>query len=452
MNVTTTMQQAEQEQVGRYRTSFEALEKRLNGGSVLHDIRRAAFERFSDAGFPTTKEEEWRFTNIAPIAKTGFRPPSETSGRGVTDRDISRWEFDGLKAHRLVFVNGHFAPALSLIHPLPGGVKLGSLAAAIRTEPTILDRHLAHYAKFEENAFTALSTAFLEDGGFLYVPDGTVLREPVHFFFFATDGLEPFVVHPRNLIITGKDCRVSVVESYSGSAGNVYLSNAVTEVVVGGNSVIEHDKLQEESRNAYHVGSMSILMERGSNFTSNSIALGGSIVRNNVTAVLGAEGGECTLNGLSLSTDRQIIDNHTVIDHAQPNCVSHELYKAILDGKSRGVFNGKIFVRRDAQKTDAKQTNKSLLLSDGATIDTKPQLEIFADDVKCTHGATVGQLDEEQVFYLRSRGIGESDARDLLTFAFAGDIINRVHVAPLRGRLEGMLRSRLRQGRIAEGT
>lgn len=238
------------------------------------------------------------------------------------------------------------------------------------------------------------------------------------------------------------------METYVGHAGNTYLTNAVTEIVVGEGTVVEHDKLQLESLYAFHIGSTHVHMHQNSTLTSNSIALGGSLVRNNVTALLAGEGIECTLNGLSLSTGRQLIDNHTTIDHASPNCTSHELYKAILDGKSRGVFNGKIYVRKDAQKTDAKQTNKTLVLSDEAAIDTKPQLEIFADDVKCTHGATVGQLDEEQVFYLRSRGIGEVDARDLLTFAFLSDIINRVHVAPLREQLESMIHARLHHGRV----
>jgi Fe-S cluster assembly protein SufD len=241
------------------------------------------------------------------------------------------------------------------------------------------------------------------------------------------------------------------VESYVGIGEDNYLTNAVTEVVVGEGTTVEHDKLQLESLSAFHIGTTAIQQLAGSSVTSNSVALGGALVRNTVSVVLDGERCECTLNGLSLGTERQLIDNHTSIDHAHPHCESHELYKSVLDGAAKGVFNGKITVRRDAQKTDAKQTNKTLLLSDDATINTKPQLEIFADDVKCTHGATVGQLDEEQLFYLQTRGIGIEAARDLLTFAFATDVINRIHVEPLHAQLDTLLHNRLRQGRVARG-
>lgn len=256
--------------------------------------------------------------------------------------------------------------------------------------------------------------------------------------------------HPRNLIIVGKRSKVSIVETYAGRGDEPYLTNAVTEFVVGEGASVEHDKLQAESLTGFHVGTVHFEQFEGSTVVSNAINFGGALVRNTITAILGAQRCEATLNGLSLATGTQLVDNHTTIDHAKPNCASHELYKSILDGNARGVFNGKIFVRKDAQKTDAKQTNKTLLLSDHATIDTKPQLEIFADDVKCTHGATVGHLDEEQLFYLRSRGIGEETAKDILTFAFASDIINRVHVEPLRSQLDVMLQERLRRGRRLE--
>jgi Fe-S cluster assembly protein SufD len=270
----------------------------------------------------------------------------------------------------------------------------------------------------------------------------------VHLLFIATGDADPLLLTPRNLIVTGAGCRLSIVETYHAVRSSTYLTNVVSELLVGEGTVIEHDKVQAEHPHAYHVGTTQIVQRRSSTVVSNSIAVGGSIVRNTVSTLLADEGSHCTLNGLSVATGTQLIDNHTTIDHATPNCTSFEMYKSILDGASRGVFNGKIFVRKDAQKTDAKQTNKTLLLSDDATIDTKPQLEIFADDVKCTHGATVGQLDEEQVFYLRTRGIDEIDARDLLTFAFAGDVVSKVHVEPLRDRLDLLLHERLRQGRV----
>jgi Fe-S cluster assembly protein SufD len=303
--------------------------------------------------------------------------------------------------------------------------------------------------KVDETPFVSLNTAFLQDGAFVYIPDGIVLDDSIQLLFIASEK-QPFLASPRNLVIIGKRSRVSIVESYVSLTDQTYLTNAVTEIVAGDESIVEHDKLQNESLRAFHVAMIHAKLGAKAQFTSNSIAVGGSIVRNNVTVVLDAERSECTLNGLSLSTGSQVIDNHTTIDHAKPNCSSHELYKAIIDGKSRGVFNGKIFVRADAQKTDAKQTNKTLLLSDEATVDTKPQLEIFADDVKCTHGATVGQLDAEQVFYLRSRGIDETAARDILTFAFASDVVRRVHVDPLRDQLETLIHERLDQGRLVE--
>jgi len=445
-----TRRQSNDEQMRWYQGSFDRLEKGLNGGSksALHALRRTAFEHFKETGFPTTRDEEWRFTNVASIAKINFEPALEPSAPTADELDVHRWSFDGMKTNRLVFVNGHYMSKLSSIHALPGGVRLGSLAAALRSDTVLVEQHITRYARFDTNPFTALSTAFIQDGAFIFVPDNTILAEPVQLLFYATDGNDPFVVHPRNLIVTGRNCRLSIVETYVGHKGNSYMTNVVTEMVAGENTVVEHDKFQTESLQSFHIGSTHIQMHRNSVLTSNSIALGGSIVRNTIVAVLAGEGAECTLNGLSLTTGRQLIANHTTIDHASGNCASRELYKAILDGKSHGVFNGKIYVRKDAQKTDAKQTNKTLLLSDEATIDTKPQLEIFADDVKCTHGATVGQLDEEQVFYLRSRGIGETDARDLLTFAFASDIIAKVHVAPLRAQLESLLHGYLHHGRV----
>ena len=432
-----------------YQSHFQMFEKSLNGESKspLHAIRKAAIAQFARLGFPTTRDEEWKFTNVAPIAKMNFTPVLDHRLDGVKPDDIGRFLFRGFKSHLLVFVNGHFSKGLSRLDSVPKGVKICGLADALLTDGDLVNEHLTRYARFEDNAFTALSTAFVRDGAFVFVPEGTVLEAPIYFMFLATGRSESFVAYPRNLIIVGKGSQVSIVERYTGLAANPYLTNAVTEIVVGEKSVIEHDKLQDESGKAFHVSSIHVQQHANSTFTSNSISFGGELVRNNVTVVLDAEGCESTLNGLSLATGNQHVDNHTTIDHAKPHCLSHELYKSILDGKSKGVFNGKIFVRRDAQKTDAKQTNKTLLLSDEATMNTKPQLEIFADDVKCTHGATIGQLDEDQIFYLRARGVGIEQARDILTFAFASDVINRIHVEPLREQLDQMLQSRLRKGR-----
>jgi Fe-S cluster assembly protein SufD len=265
--------------------------------------------------------------------------------------------------------------------------------------------------------------------------------------FVATKSNADFVVHPRNLVIVGRRAQAKIIESYVSVSDNVYFTNAVTEIVVGEGSVLEHQRVQFESAQAFHVGAIHAHLERSSNFVSNSVSFGGGLVRNGISAVLGGEGAEATLNGLYAGIGTQLVDNHTIIDHATPHCSSHELYKGILDNRSRGVFNGKIVVRKDAQKTDAKQTNKNLILSDDAMVDTKPQLEIFANDVRCTHGATIGQLDDDAIFYLRARGIGAEKARDMLIDAFASDVIDRIGVETVRGRIGTLLRRRLEKGR-----
>ena len=437
-----------------YRSEFAKFEKGLNGesGSPIHAMRKSAMARFAEIGFPTNRDEEWRFTNIAPIVNRTFLPAPVVPTAAVKPADIERFLLKGFSGPRLVFVNGHWSAELSYLPVLPGGVIVGSLATSLKSEGGVAGQQVTRLARFDENGFTALNTAFLSDGAFLYVPDGVRVDGAVHLLFVSTGGTPEIVANPRNLIVVGKNCRLSVVESYHGLGTGNYLTNVVSEIAVGDGSVIEHDRLQVEGAGAYHIGATHIHITGGSTFTSNSLALGGSIVRNTITAVLDGEGSECTLNGLSVASGDQLIDNHTTIDHTKPHCTSHELYKSILDDTSKGVFNGKIFVRRDAQKTDAKQTNKTLLLSDAATIDTKPQLEIFADDVKCTHGAAVGQLDEEQLFYLRARGIDLEAARDMLTLAFANDVIRRIHVDALRDQLDATLRDLLRRGHVGRGS
>jgi Fe-S cluster assembly protein SufD len=426
-----------------YQSRFEAFEQSLNGekSKPVHTVRRDAIRRFAQNGFPTTRQEEWRFTNISPITKIEFQPILQYELQGIGRNDIRKYLLD--RAVHAVFVNGMFSSELSDIGTLPQGVVVGSLAESLKKHPGKVQPYIARLIKGEESAFTALNTAFMWDGGFISIPKDMVLDRPIQFLFLASNHEQAYTAQPRNLIVAGAKSRCKVVETYVGLAQNIYLTNAVTEIVLGENSYLEHDKLQLENMNAFHIGTTQLQMNAASHYTSNAVSLGGSLVRNNITAVLDAEDSECTLNGLTLSTGTQIIDNHTAIDHAKPHCNSHELYKAILDGRSKGVFNGKIFVRKDAQKTDAKQTNKTLLLSDDATINAKPQLEIFADDVKCTHGATIGQLDDEQLFYIRSRGIDLATARDILTFAFAGDVINRITIEPLRQQVERMIHERL---------
>ena len=426
-----------------YQSKFKAFEQSLNGekSTLMHAVRREAIHRFAQNGFPTTRQEEWRFTNISPITKIEFQPILRYELQGIARDEIRKYLLDG--AVHAVFVNGMFSSELSDIGTLPLEVVVGSLAETLKNHPEKVQPYIAHLVKGEENAFTALNTAFVMDGGFISIPKNIVIDRPIQFLFVAADHEQVYAAQPRNLIVLGDESQCKVVETYVGIAQNTYLTNTVTEIVLGEKSCLEHDKLQIENMNAFHIGTTQLQMNAASCYTSNAVSLGGSLVRNNITVVLDAEGSECTLNGLTLSTGTQVIDNHTAIDHAKPHCNSHELYKAILDGESKGVFNGKIFVRKDAQKTDAKQTNKTLLLSDNATINAKPQLEIFADDVKCTHGATIGQLDDEQLFYLRSRGIDLAAARDILTFAFAGDVINRVTIEPLREQVEKMIHDSL---------
>jgi Fe-S cluster assembly protein SufD len=437
------MTQSADKNIQWYISKFQDLEQNLNGekSSQIHALRREAIRKLADIGFPTSRQEEWRFTNILPITKIDFQPAVDLELKNVADADIRQYFLED--SERLVFIDGIFSPKYSDIGPLPLGTVVENFSETLKKYPQIIQSHIASLVRGDENAFTALNTAFMMDGAFVLTPRGTTLERPLQFLFIAANSERPFAIQPRNIIIAGENSRFKIVETYIGLADNSYLTNSVSEIMLGENSVVEHDKVQAEGVNSFHIGTTHLKMSGSSNFTSNVISLGGSIARNNFTAVLDAEGVECTLNGLSLGKGKQLLDNHTVIDHAKPHGNSHQLYKAILDDASKGVFNGKIFVRQDAQKTDAKQTNKTLLLSDDAGMNTKPQLEIFADDVKCTHGATIGQLDEEQIFYLRSRGIDIDSARDMLTTAFAGDVLNRITIEPLRLQVEEMINERL---------
>ncbi len=433
-----------------YLSNFASLEKNLNGEAKdwLHQMRRDALSKFDELGFPTTRNEEWKYTNVTPIAKENFKHILEPDLSGVTLDHVKRFDYDELDVHLLVFVDGHFAKHLSSVQDLPDGVKVGSLAEGVRADAAPIRQHLGKYAPYQDDAFTALSTAFILDGAYIYIPENALVEKPIHMLFLSSNHAEPFVSYPRNLIVAGKHSKASIIETYAGIENNRYLTNTVTEAFIDENANIEHYKIQEESSDAYHISTTQVQQEANSNFVSNAVTFGGLIVRNNPRAVLDAEGVESTLNGLYLGTGKQLIDNHTTIDHAKPHCNSHELYKGVLDGNARGVFNGKIFVRLDAQKTDAKQTNQALLLSDDASIDTKPQLEIFADDVKCTHGATVGQLDYDALFYLQTRGIEREMARNILTYAFASDVVNHINLKELRDYCHHRVLVKLQQDRL----
>lgn len=424
----------------------------------MHPLRREGMARFEALGFPTRRDEEWRATDIRPIVNTSFawidgaeedawmREHFKTFSKEVS-RHLLPLEKSLLT---IVYVNARhsrWTADFGTLAGLPQGVLVTSFENAWTRNPDLMKRYLAQHAHFDKSAFTALNTAFLADGVVVHLPRNTVVEAPILIVHLANPHDGPSVSHPRLLIVAEENSQATIIEAYAGVPDTIYFTNAVTEIVVGENAVVDHYKLNRESQQAYHVATTQIELARSANFTSHSITLGGQLVRNDFNAGLNGEGIVCTLNGLYLARDRQLVDNHTAIDHAKPNCESHELYKGILDGQARGVFNGKIYVHQDAQKTDAKQTNQTLLLSKEAQINTKPQLEIFADDVKCTHGATVGQLSEEGIFYLRSRGIGAAEARNLLTYAFASDIVERIKVESVREELDRALLYRLPQSK-----
>jgi Fe-S cluster assembly protein SufD len=417
--------------------------RQRGGREELARTRDEALHRFLAVGFPTTRDEEWRFTSVAPIADRVFTAARRVDADAARD-DVSPFRIPGPSAAELVFVNGRYVPDLSRLGQLPPGTRVASLASSLVSGSDALEPYVARIATFERHPFVALSTAFLDDGACIQLPAGTMLEHPVHLLFVTAGvGGDWTMVHPRVLVVLGANSQASIVETYAGPAGARYFTNAVTEIALGENAVLEHYRLQCESAEAYHVGAVHVQAQRSATCAAHSISAGAALARNDVVAVLDGEGAECTLNGLYIADGQRLVDNHTTIDHARPHCGSREMYKGILAGRARGVFNGKIIVRPDAQKTDAKQTNRALLLSEDAQINTKPQLEIFANDVKCTHGAAVGQLDAEALFYLRSRGMSEAAGRQLLIQAFAADVLNRLPLDTVRTAIEGRLQQQL---------
>lgn len=454
---------AVQERQDLYFERFAALagERGAREPAWLRDIRRAAMDRFGELGFPTTHDEEWRFTNVAGIARTAFAPAKTFAAvAGPEGLFLSVGGAWVANCNVLVFVNGRYTAELSHLDLSQQNARIGSLEGALAGEgissDSALKRHLARHATYDDHAFVALNTALFEDGALIEIAPNTLVEKPVALFFLTIPGSEPAMTHPRNLIVAGAGSQASFIELHLGvtpksDPASHYFTNAVTEVVAGESAIVDYTRIQQETEHGYHVGIVQTEQGRSSSVTTHSIALGGRLDREEVRAVLNGEGAEALLHGLYVIGGHQHVDNHTLIDHAKPHCASREVYKGVLDGHAGGVFNGKIAVRKDAQKTDSKQSNKNLLLSENATINTKPQLEIFADDVKCTHGATIGQIDAEAVFYLRSRGIGLEEARNLLIQAFANDILDRIKFEPLRTGLRRTLAARLGQAASASG-
>lgn len=421
---------------------FDEFEKSLNGekSSDFHQVRKDAISIFSELPFPTQKDEEWKYTNISPLLKHNFSP---ASGKEiVSSKTVSKFLFDKMEHSLLVFVNGIYSSELSILVDIPKGVIVGSIAEALKNNNPIVKQHLGNYARNEKFFFTTLSSAFIKDGTFIYVPDGVIVEDPIHILYITKSGNEKIVTQPRNLFVAGKNSQVTIIEHYVSDEDNIYFTNSVTEIVADENANVDHIKLQEESKKAFHIARMEVDQERSSNFSSHLISVGAEISRNDFNARFNDEGSECMLNGLFMIEDEQLFDAHTLIDHAKPHCNSHEHYKGILQDKSKGVFNGKVMVRPDAQKTNAFQENNTILLSNDAVIFTKPQLEIFADDVKCSHGATIGKLNDEAKFYLKSRGIGEESATAILIHAFASDVITSIKIPALRDYLEEIISKR----------
>ena len=440
----------------RYVADFEAFARNGASGAPewLREIREGAIARFAELGFPTMKQEEWRFTSVAPIADQRFMlplahrspgPPGTPLGLPAPS-DIERLCVGA--GPRIVFVDGRHAPTLSTPEDLAGGVRAGSLAVALRTDAggELARVHLARHARWRDSAFAALNTAFLADGAFVHVPADVTLERPLEVVFLSTgrvgsDG--PVVSHPRSLIVVERGARATLVETYAGVSQGVYWTNAVTEVVVGEGAWAELYRVQREGPHSFQVATTHSRQERDSYLGLHVVTLGAALARHDINAVLDGPGAELILNGLYLLGGAQHADHHTVIDHAQPHCASHEFFNGVLAERALGVFNGRIIVRPGAQRTDSKQTNNNLLLSTEARADSQPQLEIYADDVKCTHGSTVGPIDQMQLYYLRSRGLSLDAARSILTYGFGAEILDRMRHAELRDRLDHLVRARL---------
>ena len=413
--------------------AFEQLERQQAGSDTpfLRRLRSSGIARFDQLGFPGTRDEEWRFTPLNALYQQPFIPV--TSRPDYDQEAIIRRANIFPESIPLVFLDGYMLPLPGNVK-LPSGCQVLSLQNSLKTKHEWLESTLGRLASIESNTFAALNTAYLQDGVVIHLSKNCVVEQPFHLSFLESS--QGHISFPRILVIAEQHSQATIIETHRSIGEQADFTLAVSEFALAEEARIDHYRVNEVNKQSFHFVTQHSRLARGSNFRSHAFTLGGSLVRNDLFAYLGAENGECTLNGLYTADGTRLVDNHTTIDHAMPHCNSHEVYKGIITDQAKGVFNGKIFVRQDAQKTDAKQTNQTLLLSPDATIDTKPQLEIFADDVKCTHGATVGQLDAEMLFYLRSRGISPQEAQSILTYAFANDIIGRVEVEPLRNALE----------------
>lgn len=428
-----------------YQSEFKRFEAGLNGQSKspIHKIRRDALNHFINMGFPSTRVEEWKYTNVEPIAETNLNLLHPDTENLISKEDIQKISFCEMDCHKIVLVNGHYSEEYSNVSGVEDQVVVKSLRKVLESNDSELNEYITKFADYKNDAFTALSTAFMQDGVFIHIKQGAVISKPIFLLYIASGQENEILSHPRNLIISEANCEATIIESFVNNSVENYFSNIVTEVSVGSNSKVEHIKIQNESDSAFHISTLFAHQEADSRFRSFDINIGGRIVRNNIFSVLDGINAECTLNGVYVGHNNQHIDNRTVIEHAKPHCTSFEVYKGIMNDQARGVFNGKIHVHQEAQKTNAEQSNNGLLLSNDASIDTKPQLEIYADDVRCTHGATIGQLNEDALFYLRSRAIDQKTAKNMLINAFTGEVLDQIKHEVVRTEVENQIHKKL---------
>jgi Fe-S cluster assembly protein SufD len=423
----------------QYIAAFEALEQ--NGAAQdpawLRQLRLDAFHRFTELGFPTARRgnEEWKYTDVGPLAKTAFQSLPSTAAPVLDFQSVQPFTYGGATGNRIVFVNGAYSESLSSTARHPENLTLAPFSQALAPDGDLVRRYLGQNADYAEQAFVALNTAFLHDGALVHVPEGAVVKEPVLILHLTADGQE-IVTHPRTLVVAEKDSKVTILESYGGLASGAYFTNAVTEIILEPGAEVHHYRMQRQSEQAYHVATTSVNLSEGSSYTSVALDMGGKLTRNNLNALVAGEGASCVLNGAYLVTGQQHVDNQVIIDHASPYTTSRELYKGVLDGRSQAVFHGSIIVRRGAQKVDAKQEDRNLLLSDHCEADTRPAFWIYADDVKCAHGASSGKLDDDALFYLKSRGLDEQESRSLLTKGFVHDITATIAHESIRAHTE----------------
>ena len=424
----------------RYLADFQTFEEILKADepSWVHQVRQQALDRFSDMGFPTARRgnERWKYTSVVPIANATFEYPFDFNANEIEAADIGQFSPSDNGWSTLVFINGHYCAPLTTLQAPAGDSLVTNLSDALQSEGVLSEAHLARHATFEDDAFIALNTTFLKDGAFIHVPEDTTLQTPLHLVYVTTDTPQPVASYPRTLVIAGRHSKLTVIESYVSLSYSRHFTNAVTEIALEDGASVEHYRLLMDNPDSFHVGNTRVSQGQDSTFSSASFARGAAVARNDLQVLLDAPGSTCILNGLYMTSGKQHIDNYINIDHAKPHTVSRLYYKGILDGSSKAVFGGTVLVRKDAQKADAQQSDKNLLLSDKAEVDSKPSLLIYADDVKCGHGATAGNIDEDTLFYMRSRGLDLDTASSILIHGFASEIIETVRLEPLRGYLD----------------